>query len=748
MDYDASLIHMTEELESSDSMYSLICLKASALSLTLNGVRCFLDGHYLLCLSVEDTLTVHGGRYEVLSLRFLPYFYNVNLSHNVIGLSMYGEMRSRYGYPDFHFFRQRGDEFIGILPLSDEEYDVTRLHFEKAKQHIDAHDTDGMWSCRTRSDMISILRIAEGAGFGQHFENGSEILRYIRENLGEELTLSSLSRRFHTNRTTLTETVKRLTGMSPMQYVLEERLNQSRPDLLFTRVPIGELSEKYGFSSVNYYIRAFKKRFGVSPLKYRVDGYAERIRNENIYHEREREFMKVEDFKGYLEKGIGRAVILLKKQEDKSPFWQPLFDHITGYDPRYRLPGAFEKELIECFDDSAEKAKELAGVLLSKIERGENTACVKLLIELGYGDAVLNAVEGMYKRSYAELLDFCEKGDSEEKYPTCSIHYADAVIALFRASKDRQRLKQALFDMADLYDHTDHPVVPEERNPLFVSMDVMGKTEMFVLLDEVAREHPHGKKLDIRNTRHHIIPKWPPSPIDDLTAADIIESDDRDLDRYLRLFVSFAKADEDLVKEVSEKLLAEKDIMRQIHLMSFFVEVIPEIKPAEFTLDPSVIVEFADKNKENVADLSTSRFTDADHYFRFLCYVRHPCVRSFAQRLLAEHGDIPALRLYGMKMLYGVNYEPKDREGLAKLILSDDPREKDAAFAIFTQLIRCKTPGSPTELVSYVFENIHGITRRSFVSALIEGEKMTKEILEECRYDADPFIRKLASRCI
>ena len=83
------------------------------------------------------------------------------------------------------------------------------------------------------------------------------------------MSVESLCRMFKTNRTTLNKTVKAATGLSPMQFVLEERLNQSRPDLLFTALPIGFIAMKYGFSNANYYIRAFKQRFGKSPLQYR-----------------------------------------------------------------------------------------------------------------------------------------------------------------------------------------------------------------------------------------------------------------------------------------------------------------------------------------------------------------------------------------------------------------------------------------------------------------------------------------------
>jgi hypothetical protein len=146
MHYDYSLIHITRTLESLDTMYSIICLKATRLSIILNGTKCYLDGKYMLCLSQDDTLSVGGGQYEALNLHFQPYFYNVNLNHNVIGLSMYEEMRSRFGYPDFHLFRRRDDSFMGILPLNDEEYEMAHHQLLLASQHIDNNPTDKMWS--------------------------------------------------------------------------------------------------------------------------------------------------------------------------------------------------------------------------------------------------------------------------------------------------------------------------------------------------------------------------------------------------------------------------------------------------------------------------------------------------------------------------------------------------------------------------------------------------------------------------
>lgn len=284
MRYEKTLINITNTLVASDRMYSLICLDADKLSITLTGVRCFLDGHYLLCLNIDDTLDIHDGSYTVLNLQFRPYFYNVNLNHRVLGMELYNEMREKYGYPDFHLFRTRNERFNGVLSLNDEEYEMIKIHFLNCIRLIDGHKTDGLWSCRTRSEMISILRIAEGANLGENSNKGYEILRYIRDNIGEKLTLELLCKRFSTNRTTLANMTKELTGMAPMQYVLEERLNQSRPDLLFTYISIADIAEKYGFGDMNYYIRAFKKRFGTTPHQYRSNGQSKRMAEERIYH--------------------------------------------------------------------------------------------------------------------------------------------------------------------------------------------------------------------------------------------------------------------------------------------------------------------------------------------------------------------------------------------------------------------------------------------------------------------------------
>lgn len=62
---------------------------------------------------------------------------------------------------------------------------------------------------------------------------------------------------------------KSITGVSPLEYRNNIRLEHVREQIEETDAPISEIGESAGFSSPAYFCQAFKKRFGVSPSEYR-----------------------------------------------------------------------------------------------------------------------------------------------------------------------------------------------------------------------------------------------------------------------------------------------------------------------------------------------------------------------------------------------------------------------------------------------------------------------------------------------
>ena len=90
---------------------------------------------------------------------------------------------------------------------------------------------------------------------------------YIRENLASDiLDIPSLSETFAMSDSTLLRQLKRLTGLSPKQYLQEVRLNEARLVLESgTSVAITTLAAQVGYKDARSFSRSFKRRFGKSP---------------------------------------------------------------------------------------------------------------------------------------------------------------------------------------------------------------------------------------------------------------------------------------------------------------------------------------------------------------------------------------------------------------------------------------------------------------------------------------------------
>ncbi len=762
MKYNEYLIEISDTPKIDEDSFSIACIHGERLSLTLNGIRCYLDGYYLLCLNPEDSLSILGGHFEGLTYRFLPFFYNVNLNQEIISLGVYEEMRLNHGYPDFHLFRIRDDNFFGILPIMEEEYKIILEHIRNASIHVDEHAVDPVWSCRARSELISILQLAESAYLGKQGNPDNEILRFIQDHLGEDITLQTLSDHFHTNRTTLTKKIKEMTGLAPLQYIMEERLIKSRPDLLFTMLSLEEIAEKYGFCDTNYFNRMFKKRFGISPHRYRVEGQSERIRNEHIYTKKAKTMLQVKQFEKDIRKGLGRAVLLLQNETDKEYYRQAVIHWILDGNRGGRsCHGQYEADLIKSFPDWEEIAEEIVPPLLDAIRQGKKISTIPILIKLDRGEKARETVEELYREAYGELLSFTkDKGESDDRYPPCSKRYFAAAAALGRYLKaDRERIKEILLDMADLYRLSDSPVIPTYQNPLFTIRDGIGKSTLFAIADEVAAEHPHGHK--VHPAKDYCFGKEP-AVNPNITVREIMESNLR-CENYGNLWVSFRNASPEIIQTVAEEIVRQTvspdtDMEKLVYLMSFFERSIdPDILPPPFPLDPTPILRFAEQKRmeetERLAKDKGGSVIDPAHplylVYSFLSGIRHPIIRTFFTDVLTHSYEHPFLRKdCAIHAVWRINFIPEDGIELERFVRTASGYEQSASFDALIGLLREQVDGVSDELIRYLFEEANFHLRHTLVSVLRDTGRLWEESLaklrEECLYDENEYIRGMA----
>lgn len=97
------------------------------------------------------------------------------------------------------------------------------------------------------------------------------VLEYIQQNLGEDLSVEALCREFGVSRSELYKLSKPYMPDGIAEFVKRARLNKAAELLHKTKKPIWEIAEETGFLDKDYFLRVFKRCFGVSAGKYRKE---------------------------------------------------------------------------------------------------------------------------------------------------------------------------------------------------------------------------------------------------------------------------------------------------------------------------------------------------------------------------------------------------------------------------------------------------------------------------------------------
>ena len=96
-----------------------------------------------------------------------------------------------------------------------------------------------------------------------------QMAAYLREHREEAVSRSELARIFSLSPGYVSALCRRYTGGTFQELQLRYRLEHAAHLLLNTRLGLEEVAERSGFSGANYFIRQFKRRYGMTPHVYR-----------------------------------------------------------------------------------------------------------------------------------------------------------------------------------------------------------------------------------------------------------------------------------------------------------------------------------------------------------------------------------------------------------------------------------------------------------------------------------------------
>ena len=96
-----------------------------------------------------------------------------------------------------------------------------------------------------------------------------EMVSYIQQNFTGKISLREFGEQFHLSEKYISRYFKEHFHITLSQYVTYLRLEHAKQLLQDTDIPVTDVAMQSGYQNVSYFIRSFKKTYGVSPLKYR-----------------------------------------------------------------------------------------------------------------------------------------------------------------------------------------------------------------------------------------------------------------------------------------------------------------------------------------------------------------------------------------------------------------------------------------------------------------------------------------------
>ncbi|MCL7748494.1 AraC family transcriptional regulator [Halalkalibacter sp. MEB205] len=96
-----------------------------------------------------------------------------------------------------------------------------------------------------------------------------QAIHYIENHYKENIKLEDIANHVYLSPFYFTRTFKKYMNCSPVQYLINYRINNAKKLLHNTNLTVNEISNTCGFNSTSHFVTTFKNHVGMSPKKFR-----------------------------------------------------------------------------------------------------------------------------------------------------------------------------------------------------------------------------------------------------------------------------------------------------------------------------------------------------------------------------------------------------------------------------------------------------------------------------------------------
>ncbi|MDR0524838.1 MAG: AraC family transcriptional regulator [Spirochaetaceae bacterium] len=124
-------------------------------------------------------------------------------------------------------------------------------------------------SCYTYRICMTLLKELDGGGSAPGEGPFRELIQFLKDNLSRDISVEEMAKEMNLSRSYFTRLFSREMGRSPHNYLEDLRLKTAMGLLYQEQKSVKETAALCGIYDVNYFCRLFKKRYGLSPGKYK-----------------------------------------------------------------------------------------------------------------------------------------------------------------------------------------------------------------------------------------------------------------------------------------------------------------------------------------------------------------------------------------------------------------------------------------------------------------------------------------------
>ncbi|MFD1402292.1 helix-turn-helix domain-containing protein [Robinsoniella peoriensis] len=129
--------------------------------------------------------------------------------------------------------------------------------------------------CEDKEEIITFVlqEIQNSFTYCSNENDSQNILEYakifIKGNFSDNLTLKIMADQFHLNPRYFSSIFKKKFGMSPIDYLLQTRMDEAKYLLSHTLLPASEIASTIGYDDPRHFYKTFKKNVGITPKEFR-----------------------------------------------------------------------------------------------------------------------------------------------------------------------------------------------------------------------------------------------------------------------------------------------------------------------------------------------------------------------------------------------------------------------------------------------------------------------------------------------